>query len=64
MYAIRKTTSKGVSFRTYDGWTPVAKATDVLELGEVQRFTKREALDYNLLPKGEEFVWFGCYKEL
>jgi hypothetical protein len=63
MYIVRKTNTNGDRFfKTYDGWVPVVKG-EALDLSDVQRFTKREALDLNILPKGEEFIWFGCYKK-
>ena len=62
MYVVRRQTPEGVSFKTYDGWVHWRTGTrDVLDLSEVMRFTKGEAT--HPLPQGEEWVWFGCYKE-
>jgi len=48
-------------FKTYDGWVPIERGV-ALELGEVQRFTKREAA-LNELKEGQTWVWFGCYEQ-
>ena len=63
MYVVRKKVANGVSFKTYEGWTYCsARPKDVLDLTDVMRFTKGEAT--HPLPQGEEWVYFGCYKEL
>ena len=62
MYIVKKTFPNGdIGFKTYDGWVLVCTGT-ALELDEVMRFTKGEALDHNLLDKGEQWVWYGSYK--
>lgn len=47
-------------FRTFDSWAPIVKGV-ALELGDVARFTKREA-ELNVLKEGQTWVWFGCYE--
>jgi len=60
VYIVRKRLSNGLAFKTFDGWDVFVNKP--LELGNVMRFTKGEA-ERNVLPKGEDFVYFGCYKE-
>lgn len=63
MYIIRKTLPNGqIGFKTYDDWVQVQER-EALDLSDVIRFTKGEAKPSNLRTN-EEFVWFGCYKEL
>ena len=63
MYIVRKQVANGVAFKAYEGWTYCStRAKDVLDLNNVMRFTKGEAK--HPLPQGEEWVYFGCYKEL
>ena len=63
MYVVRKTLPNGSrGFKTFEGWVQVRKDI-ALDLSDVMRFTVGEAKDYNL-SKHEEFVWFGCFKEL
>ena len=64
MYIVRKTMPSGLAFKTYDGWTYRNRAaTEALNLNDVQRFTAGEAKRITL-PKGQEFVWYGCYKRV
>jgi hypothetical protein len=64
MYVVRRKHSNGVSFKTYDGWTHCSsRPKDVLDLNEVMRFTEGER-DMIVLAHNEEWVYFGCYKEL
>jgi len=63
MYVIRKyDRNNKPQFKTYDGW---ARTSDdgTLDLSDVIRFTKGEASAMKL-GRHEQFVWFGCYKEL
>jgi hypothetical protein len=63
VHVVRKQHPNGVSFKTYDGWTHCStRPKDVLDLNEVMRFTKGEAT--HPLPAGQEWVYFGCYKDL
>jgi len=62
MYIVRKTMPSGIAFKTFDGWVYRNKmATEALDLNGVQRFTAGEAQKIEL-PKGQEFIWFGCYE--
>jgi len=61
MYVIRRKMQKTCSFKTYSGWTYPDKR-GVLDLNEVQRFTKHEATVIKL-PPNEQFLWYGCYNE-
>lgn len=61
MYIIRKQLPHGLAFLTYGGWDVFTNTP--LELDDAIRFTKREK-EMIILPNGEEFVHFGCYKEL
>ncbi len=63
MYIVRKTLPNGqLGFKTYEGWAWFTKGQP-LDLKDAQRFTISEAKQENL-KKHEEFVWFGCYKEI
>lgn len=56
---------KNNKFKTFEGWTTINKGGAIEGLDDVIRFTQREKLmNENDLPKGWEFVHFGCYKEL
>ena len=61
MYVIRRKTTTTCSFKTYNGWVYPDKK-GVLDLSEVQRFTKHEAKVIGL-PPNEQFIWYGCYNE-
>ena len=64
MYIVRKTMPNGVAIKNYEGWTYRNRAaTEALDLTNAQRFTSRER-ERITLPKGQEFIWFGCYREL
>ena len=60
MYVIRKKIDNSVAFMGCNGWITPDPA---LELDDVLRFTKGE-MESNTLPEGEEWVWYGSYKEL
>ena len=66
---IKKTLNKATSnkpstlaYKTYDGWDVFADGAP-LDLSNVQRFTEGE-MKANTLDEGEEWQYFGCYKEL
>ena len=60
MYIIRNDIRK--AYKTFDGWTTITrtpKSVALDGLGDVQRFTKREAeLNADKLPNGSRFVYF------
>ena len=65
MYIIRrdKDNEGRYAFYTFEGvWVRPSKQS-ILDLKNVMRFTKGEAITSNL-NKGESFVWFGCYHKL
>lgn len=66
MYIVRrKISATKLAFKTYEGWAEFDANVvgDVLDLSDVIRFTSNEA-HLNVLPNGEDWVEFGCYKEL
>ena len=65
MYVIRKyDRNNKPHFKTYDGWTEYNEGLSI-DLSDVLRFTATEReLNQHLLNRHEQFVWFGCYKEL
>lgn len=53
------------TFYTSDGWTGFNKHGAIEGLDNVIRYTKGEyQANKDKLPDTQEFVWFGCYKEL
>ena len=67
MYIVRKMDRNNKPhFKTYDGWTEYNEGESI-DLTDVLRFTVTEAATITLkkqLGRHEQFVWFGCYKEL
>lgn len=65
MYVIRKyDRNNNPHFKTYDGWTEYSDDVSI-DLSNVLRFTSNERkLNEARLNRHEQFVWFGCYKEL
>lgn len=65
MYVIRKMDrNNNPHFKTYDGWTEYNEGMS-LDLSDVLRFTSNERkANEHRLNRHEQFVWFGCYKEL
>lgn len=65
MYVIRRTNRNDKpQFKTFDGWTVYDEGLSI-DLNDVMRFTSNERkLNEHKLRSNEQFVWFGCYKEL
>ena len=65
MYIVRKMDRNNKPhFKTYDGWTEYNEGESI-DLTDVLRFTSNEReRNEARLNRHEQFVWFGCYKEL